>query len=356
MYRIGVMPGDGVGPETTEQAMRVLAAVQEMEGFGVEAIHYPHSGAHYKETGEFISAATLDEIRGLDALYFGAMGDPTLPEGVMERGLLFALFEKLDVTVGVRPATLYHESLTPLKGYGAGDIDITLVRDVSEDAFVAPGGLVRPGTQQEVAIGLLVYTRPTVERVIRYSFELAQSRRKRLGLVTQANVVQAHSIWTRTAKEVGEEFPDVELREFYADAAAMALVTEPDELDVMVTTFWLGGILTDVLGAVVGGIGVLGDARLNLEQKLGMFQSAHGSAPKHTGRNVVSPIASISALVLMLRHLGEEGAAVRVEGAVARAFANGSIPHANTRGSIGTREATDLVIAQMQDEGEERAA
>jgi 3-isopropylmalate dehydrogenase len=236
-HRIGVMPGDGVGPETVEQALRVLAAVQELDGFSCEAVHYPHSGSHYRETGTFITPETLKEIRGLDALYFGAMGDPSLPEGVMERGLLFALFEGLDLSVGVRPARLYHESLTPLKGRGPGDLDIVIVRDVSEDAFVAPGGLVRPDTQQEVAIGLLVYTRPTVERVVRYAFELAQGRRRRLGLVTQANVVQSHSIWTRTALAVAEEFPAVELRQFYADAAAMALVTEPDELDVLVTTF-----------------------------------------------------------------------------------------------------------------------
>ena len=347
MYRIGVMPGDGVGPETVDAALRVLTAVQALDGFECETLHYPHSGSHYRATGEFISAATLDEIRGLDALFFGAMGDPALPEGTMERGLLFALFEGLDLSVGVRPGRLYHESLTPLKGRGVGDIDVVIVRDVSEDAFVAPGGLVRPDTAQEVAIGLLVYTRPTVERVLRYAYELAQTRRRKLGLVTQANVVQAHTIWTRTAQALSPEYPDVELREFYADAAAMALVIEPDELDVLVTTFWIGGILTDVLGGVVGGIGLIGDSRLNPDRHLGMFQSAHGSAPKHAGNNVVSPIASINALVLMLRHLGEPASADRVEAAIERAFTSGRIPHANTRGSIGTREATDAVLAEL---------
>jgi 3-isopropylmalate dehydrogenase len=330
-----------------EQALRVLEAVEQLDGFSTELIDYPHSARHYERTGEYISQETLDEIRGLDALFFGAMGDPALPEGAMERGLGFALFEGLDLSVGVRPGKLYHESLSPLRDQQAGGIDVVIVRDVSEDAFVAPGGLVRPNTPQEVAIGLLVYTRPTVERVIRYAYGLAQERSRKLALVTQANVVQAHSIWTRVAHELNAEFPEVELRELYADAGAMALVIEPESLDVVVTTFWLGGILTDVLGAVVGGIGLLGDARLNPERHAGMFQSAHGSAPKHTGKNVVSPIAQLNALALMLRHLGETRSAQRVEGAIERAFASRAIPHANTRGSIGTREATDAVLGEL---------
>ena len=348
MYRIAVMAGDGIGPEIVEQGLRVLGSVASIDGIAYELTLYPHSGAHYRKTGELISPETINEIAGHDASYVGVFGDPEVPEGLIERGVGMAVNFALDYSINVRPGRLHSASMTPFKGLEAGDVDIILVRETSEDCFVAPGGIVRPNTADEVSIGLLVYTRKAVERTIRYAFDLAQKRSKRLLLVTQANSVPAHSIWTRTTDEVSKSYPDVSVRRLYSDSGAMALISEPQNLDVIVTTGWIGGILADLLGAVVGGVGMIASARLNLERNLGQFGPAHGSAPRHVGKNRVSPMAAISAVAMMLDHLNEKQSAERIERAIATVFRSGRVPSANTRSSVGTVEATDAVIDEIK--------
>jgi 3-isopropylmalate dehydrogenase len=352
MHRIGVMGGDGVGPELVAQGLRVLERLAELEGFRYELVSYPHSGAHFRKTGELISESTIEEIGTLDSLFFGAVGDPELPEATMERGLLLPLVESLDLGIGVRPATLYAERLTPLKGMSDGAIDMVIVRDTTEDCFVAPGGIVRKGTDDEVSIGLLVYTHKAVERTVRYAFELAARRRCRLSVVSQANAVPSHSIWPRTARQLAAEYPSVQLRELYPDVGAMVMVSEPDQLDVVVTTYWIGGILTDLIGAVVGGIGGIGSGRISTERGFGLFEPAHGSAPKYTGQNRVSPIATLRALTMLLYQIGETRSARRLERAIMTAVRSGQIPGVTTRSGIGTIEATDAVIAGLESAGD----
>jgi isocitrate/isopropylmalate dehydrogenase len=346
-WRIGVMPGDGVGPETVEQGLRVLDAVRAIDGLAFELRHYPHSGAHYRATGELISDETIDEIGRLDALFFGASGDPSLPLGTMERAMRH-LRERLDLSVGIRPARLHAAHLTPLKNYGPGDIDLLLVRETSEDCYPAPGGTLRPDTSDEVSIGLLVYTRKSVERTVRYAVDRALERTGRIALVTQANAVPSHTIWVRTTAQVAADYAAVEVRQFYADSGALALLTEPHNLDVILTPYWIGGILSEIMGGIVGGIGLIGDARVNLDRHFGIFQSAHGSAPKYAGQNRVSPMATLSALALMLAHLGETTSAARIETAIAHVLSSGKVPNVSARGPMGTLEATDAVIEQIQ--------
>lgn len=347
MHRIGVMGGDGVGPELVREGLRVLERTSELDGFDYELVHYPHSGNHYRTTGVLIEDETIAEIGELDALFFGAVGDPELPEGTMERGLLHRIVDGLDLGVGVRPGTLYAEHLCPLKGVGAGDIDVVIVRDTSEDAFVAPGGILRKGTADEVSLGLLVYTRLAVERVTRHAFELARRRRGHVTLVSQANAIQSHGIWPRVTHEISAEYPDVTVRELYPDAAAMAFVMEPQSIDVLLTTFWFGGILSDLLGGVIGGIGLLGSSRMNLERHVGVFEPAHGSAPKYTGLDVVSPMGTLRALAMLLEHVGETRSAERIEAAIREVIATGEVPGVSTRSGIGTTAATDAVIAAL---------
>lgn len=344
MHRIGVMGGDGVGPELVREGLRVLERTAQLDGFDFELVHYPHSGAHYRSTGVLIEQDTVEQIGGLDALLFGAVGDPQLPEGTMERGLLHRIIDGLDLGIGVRPGTLYAEHLSPLKGVGPGDIDIVIVRDTSEDAFVAPGGILRPGTPHEVSLGLLVYTRLSVERVTRHAFELASRRRQHVTVVSQSNAVQSHQIWPRVTMEVAEEYPDVVVRQLYPDAAAMALVMEPPSIDVLLTTMWIGGILSDLLGAVIGGIGLVGSSRLNLERHFGLFEPAHGSAPRHAGADRVSPMATLRALSMLLDHVGETPSAERIERAISTVLSTGQVPGVSTRSGMGTIAATDAVI------------
>jgi 3-isopropylmalate dehydrogenase len=350
-YRIAVMAGDGVGPEIVAQGLRVLEAVAGMDGFEYELTDYPHGADHYRATGELITPETIDEIGSHDALFVGAFGDPTLPEGLIERQVSMTMNLRLDLSTNVRPGRLYHSSLTPLKDYEAGDIDIAIVRESAEDCFAAPGGIVRMGTPDEVAIGLLVYTRKAVERTARHAFEMAGRRTGRLLLVTQANAVPSHSVWTRTTDELSGQYPDVTVRRLYADSGSMALITEPENIDVVLTTAWIGGIMADLLGAVVGGIGMIGSARLNLERNFGLFESAHGSAPRHAGKNRVSPMATLSALAMMLAHLGETKAAGRIDRAIESSFRSGRVPSASTRSPVGTIEATDAVIEAIEHDG-----
>jgi 3-isopropylmalate dehydrogenase len=288
-HRIGVMGGDGVGPELVTQALRVLRRVSDLYSVDYELTEYPHSADHYLDSGVLLEEDTIEEIGALDALLFGAAGDPRLPEGTMERGLLLRLASQLDLGIGVRPGRLYTAGLSPLKDMDAGDIDIVIVRDTTEDAFAVQAGSHRQGADDEVAIGLLIYTRSAVERVTRYAFQEARRRRGRISLVHQANAIRAHELLPRVAKDVAREFPDITLEELYPDAAAMLMVSDPRRLDVVLTTYWIGGILSDLLGAIVGGIGLIASARLNLDRPFGLFEPAHGSAPKYAGTDRVSP-------------------------------------------------------------------
>ena len=343
-HRIAVMGGDGVGPELVTQALRVLDAVTALDGFDVELVDMPHGGAHYRRTGVLADDAMYKTLRSCESLLFGAAGDPELPSGFVERALILDLSRELDLCVGVRAAYLHHEKFTPLKGLGRGGIDLAIVRDTTEGELPIPGGRMHQGTPYEAAATIMLHTRHGVERAIRYAFELAMTRRRRVDLVSQSNVLVPHKLWEDVYEEVSADYPDVEGEAYYPDHAAMKAVLDPSGFDVIVTNLLFGGVLTDLFAALVGGMGLVGSSRLNPVTGFGMFEPAHGSAPKYTGQDKVSPMATFRALAMLLDNVGEPRAAARIEAAIDEVLATGVVAGVSTRSGIGTTEATDRVL------------
>lgn len=340
-YRVGVIGGDGIGLEVTAAALRVLDAAERRFGFRTERTDYPWSGAHYLATGELMREEHLEEIRRLDAVLLGAIGHPDAPRGLLERNVILGLRFGLDLYVNLRPIRLYAERLCPLKGKRPEDVDFLVVRENTEDAYAGGGGIVHRGTANEVAIGEMVYTRAGVERVIRYAFERARERRKHLTLVDKANAIPIQEIWRRVFDEAAADYPEVRRDAMYVDAAAMWMVTRPEQFDVVVTTNLFGDILTDLGAALCGGLGVAASGNIH-PGRVSVFEPIHGSAPKYAGKGVASPVGAIGALALLLAHLGESAAANAVESSVARLLADGTIPGVEA-GASGTMEVAQRV-------------
>lgn len=345
------MGGDGVGPELVAQALRVLDAVAARSGFVVDVDDLPHSGAHLRAGGALLDDSLVQQLGRTEALLFGAAGDPELPPGTVERELIIGLASRLDLCVGVREAYLHHARLTPLAGLGRGDVDIAIVRDTSEGEAVGPGGRVHPGRPHEVAVSVIVHTRVGVERALRHAFAVAQNRRRRLAMVSQANTVEAHALWRDVFDEVAPAHPDVESEALYPDHAAMRLVTDPGSFDVIATNMLFGGVLTDLVAGLVDGIGLIGSSRVDPVSGFGMFEPAHGSAPAYTGRNVASPLGTMRALAMLLEAVGEADASRSVARAIDGALSSGAVPGVTARSGISTIEATDAVIAALGAQG-----
>ena len=310
--RLAVIGGDGIGPEVVAQGLRVLRAVLP----DVETTEYDLGAAAWHRTGEALPAGVLDELRGHDAILLGAIGDPSVPSGVLERGLLLALRFGLDHHVNLRPVKLYPGVRGPLRDQR---IDMVVVREGTEGPYVGNGGTLRTGTPHEVATEVSLNTAYGVERVLRDAFGRAQARAGRLTLVHKTNVlVHAGGLWQRTADRVGEEFPDVAVDYLHADAASMFFVTDPGRFDVLVTDNLFGDILTDLGAAVCGGIGLAASGNLDVSRaNPSMFEPVHGSAPDIAGTGVADPTATVLSVAMLLEHLGHAAQAAQVEAAVA---------------------------------------
>jgi 3-isopropylmalate dehydrogenase len=347
-YRIGVIPGDGVGPEVTRQALRVLERVAALAGFSYRIVEYPWSSQHYLDTGRLMSGEDLEELRTLDAIVLGALGDPRVERGLLERSVILTIRLSLDLYINLRPVVLYAERLTPLKGVGSEDVDMVVVRENTEDAYVGLGGTMRPGTPSEVAIAEMIYTRAGVERTIRYAFELARTRQRRhLTLVDKSNAIRPQEIWRRTFAEVATEFPEVETDAIYVDAAAMYMVSDPARFDVIVTTNLFGDILTDLGAVIQGGMGSAASGNLH-PGRVSMFEPIHGSAPDIAGRNLASPIGAIAAVGMMLEYLGETSAAALIQGAIRELLVSGRLPSLDARSGLGTDAVGQLVVDEVE--------
>ena len=346
-YRIAVIGGDGIGPEVTREGLKVLRRAAELDGFGVEATEFPFGAEHYLKTGTGLPAGWLDEARRFDAVLLGAIGDPRIEVGMLERAIISGLRFGLDLFVNLRPVKLYTEALCPLKEKKPADIDILVVRENTEDVYAGIGGIFKKGTPDEVAVAEMIFTRRGTERVIRYAFELAKARgRKRVTMVDKANAIRAMDVWTRTFEEVGREYADIAQDHWYVDAAAMQLVKNPESFDVVVTSNMFGDILTDLGAMITGGLGIAASGNIH-PGKTSMFEPVHGSAPKYAGKGVASPIASVLSVSLLLDFLGEERAARRVEDAVAGLLASGRLPSLGTDSGVSTSKQGDLVLEQM---------
>ncbi|HEX2849367.1 MAG TPA: isocitrate/isopropylmalate family dehydrogenase [Acidimicrobiales bacterium] len=347
-HRLAVMGGDGVGPELVAEATRVLFAVAEIDGFEVVLVELPHSGDHYRRTGVLIDAAAYETLRSCESLLFGAAGDPDLPPGLVERALILDLSRELDLCIGVRAAYLHHEKFTPLKEAGRGDVDLVIVRDTTEGELPLPGGRMHAGTPYEAAATIMLHTTHGVERTVRYAFELAMRRRRKVSLVAQSNVLVPHQLWEEVFARVASEFEDVEAEALLPDHAVMRVVLEPRSFDVVVTNLLFGGILTDLVAALVGGMGLVGSSRLNPQTRFGMYEPAHGSAPKYTGQGKVSPMATLRALSMLLDNIGEHRSAARIEAAIDEVLSSGVVPGVSTRSGMSTTDATTRVIEALE--------
>ena len=335
--KLAVIAGDGIGPEVIDEALQVLDVVLP----GVERTEYDLGARRYHATGELLTAETIEELKGYDAILLGAIGDPSVPSGVLERGLLLKLRFALDHHVNLRPGRLYPGVSSPLSG--VTNIDFVVVREGTEGPYTGNGGALRVGTPHEVATEVSVNTAFGVERVVGDAFARAQARRKHLTLVHKTNVLTfAGSLWSRVVAEVGTEFPEVEVAYQHIDAATIHMVTDPGRFDVIVTDNLFGDIITDLSAAVCGGIGLAASGNIDATRtNPSMFEPVHGSAPDIAGQGIADPTAAMMSVALLLRHIGEDAAAARVDKAVGE--------HLATRGdaTYSTRQVGDRIRAAL---------
>ena len=318
--RLAVVAGDGIGPEVVAEGLKVLDAVAPAHGFTVEPTHYDLGARRWHATGETLPDSVLAELRGHDAILLGAVGDPSVPSGVLERGLLLRLRFELDHHVNLRPVRLLPGVKTPLAGVGPADIDMVVVREGTEGPYAGSGGFLRRGTAHEVATEESLNTRFGVERVVRDAFTRAAARPRRLITLVHKNNVLTHAgdLWTRTFDAVATEFPDVRTEYQHVDAATMFFVTAPQRFDVVVTDNLFGDIITDLGAAIAGGIGLAASGNLDVSRtNPSMFEPVHGSAPDIAGQGKADPTATVLSVAMLLDHLGLAGAASTVEAAVA---------------------------------------
>jgi 3-isopropylmalate dehydrogenase len=318
--RLAVVAGDGIGPEVVAEGLKVLDAVAPAHGFTVEPTHYDLGARRWHATAETLPDSVLAELRGHDAILLGAVGDPSVPSGVLERGLLLRLRFELDHHVNLRPVRLLPGVKTPLAGVGPADIDMVVVREGTEGPYAGSGGFLRRGTAHEVATEESLNTRFGVERVVREAFARAAARPRKLITLVHKNNVLTHAgdLWTRTFYAVATEFPDVRTEYQHVDAATMFFVTAPQRFDVVVTDNLFGDIITDLGAAIAGGIGLAASGNLDVSRtNPSMFEPVHGSAPDIAGQGKADPTATVLSVAMLLDHLGLAGAAATVEAAVA---------------------------------------
>ncbi|HYO04661.1 MAG TPA: 3-isopropylmalate dehydrogenase, partial [Mycobacterium sp.] len=309
--KLAVIAGDGIGPEVIDEALKVLDVVKP----GVEKTTYDVGARRYHATGEVMPDGLVDELRTHDAILLGAIGDPSVPSGVLERGLLLRMRFELDHHVNLRPSKLHPGVTSPL---GDVDIDFVVVREGTEGPYTGNGGAIRVGTPHEVATEVSLNTAFGVERVVRDAFTRASARRKHLTLVHKTNVLTfAGKLWSRIVAEVGTEFPDVEVAYQHIDAATIHMVTDPGRFDVIVTDNLFGDIITDLAAAVSGGIGLAASGNIDATRtNPSMFEPVHGSAPDIAGKGIADPTAAVMSVALLLAHVGDDAAAARVDKAV----------------------------------------
>jgi 3-isopropylmalate dehydrogenase len=349
MHRIAVIPGDGTGAEVVREGLKVLDAAASATDFKYETATYDFGGDRYLRTGEALPDSAVDEMRGFDAIYLGAIGHPDVPPGPLEHGILLRLRFELDQYINLRPVKLYPGVDCPLKDKGPEDIDFVVIRENTEGLYGGMGGFQYKGTPQEVSTQVHCTTRFGAERAIRYAFDLTRKRNKdkQLHLVAKTNVLTyVHDTWWRAFNEVGDaDYPDIRREYAHVDAACMWFVKNPEWFDVIVVENMFGDIITDLGAMIQGGMGVAAGGNINPDG-VSMFEPIGGSAPKYTGQNVICPMAAIAAAQMMLEQLGEEEAARRVDAAIIKALTSGKIKSMSAgRMGMSTSEMGDLVAS-----------
>jgi 3-isopropylmalate dehydrogenase len=372
-YRIAVIPGDGIGPEVIREGVKVLQAVQDtLSDLKFDFTYFPYGSDHYLRTGETISEDGLKELAKFDAIYLGALGDPRIPPGILEQGILLRIRFHFEQYVNLRPVKLYPGVPCPIAGKGPEHVNFYVVRENTEDFYVGIGGRasgkkkmehevrrsiysVKFGLDveaegDELAYQIGVVSRKGAERVIRYAFELARKKgKRRVTSVDKANVLtHVYSLWREVFEQVARDYPDIETEYAFVDAITMWFVKNPEWYQVVVTPNMFGDIITDLGAMIQGGLGLAPGGNINPEG-VSMFEPIHGSAPKYAGKNVANPIATILAGQLMLEHLGEQKAAELVESAVVEVLREGKVRPRDLGGSSTTSEVGDAVASKVRE-------
>jgi len=371
-HKIAVIPGDGIGPEVIREGVKVLeAAAEATPGLEFEFINFPYGAGHYLKTGELVPQGGLDQLAEMDAIYLGALGDPRVPTGVLEQGVLLKLRFYFEQYINLRPVKLYPGVRCPLAGKGPEHVNFYVVRENTEDFYVAIGGRAKGRSRAELGVVRSIYeakfgldidvdrgevayqigviSRKGSERVIRYAFELARRKgRRRVTSVDKANVLtHAYSLWREVFELVARDYPEIETEFAFVDAITMWFVKNPEWYQVVVTPNMFGDIITDLGAMIQGGLGLAPGGNINPDG-VSMFEPIHGSAPKHAGKNVANPLATILAGQMMLEHLGEREAADKVEQAVAEVLKEGKVRTYDLGGRSGTSDVGDAVAAKAK--------
>ena len=349
-YDIAVIGGDGTGPEVVRESIKVLDAAGAKFGFKLNYTDFDFGGDRFIRTNEALPDSAADDLRQFPAILLGAIGHPDVKPGILEKGILLRLRFELEQYINLRPVKLYDERFCPLKDKKPEHVDFVVVRENNEGLYTGSGGFVFKNTPNEVAIQESVNTRRGVERCLRYAFDYTQRRNKdkKLTLCGKTNVLTfAFDLWERAFHEIGQkDFPDITRDYAHVDATTMWFVKNPEWFDVAVTPNLCGDIITDLGAMVQGGMGIAASGNIH-PGKTSLFEPIHGSAPKHAGKNIASPVAAIMAGAMMLEYLGEKEAAMGIEGAVQQLLRSGEIKGLGT-GVHATSEVGDMVVNQLQ--------
>ncbi|MEN9741996.1 MAG: hypothetical protein RIR66_952 [Actinomycetota bacterium] len=324
--KLAVIAGDGIGTEVVAEGLKVLNAIAPIAGLNISTTDYDLGARRYNATGETLPDSVVAELKKQDAILLGAIGDPSVAPGILERGVLLPLRFKLDHHVNLRPVKLFEGVKSPVAGKGPKEIDFVVCREGTEGPYVGAGGFLRKDTPHEVATEVSINTRFGAERIIRDAFQRATKRRNKVTLVHKTNVlVYAGDVWARAFADVAKEFPNVQTDYCHVDAASMFFLTQPERFDVVVTDNLFGDILTDIGAAIAGGIGLAASGNIDpTRTNPSMFEPVHGSAPDIAGQGKADPTATILSVVMLLDHLGASDAAKKVEAAVAKDLATRS--------------------------------
>ncbi|MBI3989318.1 MAG: tartrate dehydrogenase [candidate division NC10 bacterium] len=350
VYKLAVVPGDGIGGEVVAEGVKVLEAISSFQGgFTFHFTSFEWGTDYYFKHGRMMPEDALETLKAFDAISLGAVGDPRLPDHVTLHGLLLPIRRAFDQYINLRPAYLFPGVESPLRDKKPGEIDMMVVRENTEGEYADVGGRVYQGFPSEVAVQAAVYTRQGVERVVRYAFQLARRRKRKLCSITKSNAQRFGPVlWDQVVKEVAKEYPEVEVTSLLIDAACMKFVLQPEAFDVVVASNLFGDILTDLSAAVVGGLGLAPAANLNPTRAFpSMFEPVHGSAPDIAGKGIANPLAAILTAGMMLEFLGEPAAAQRVHRAVERTLAEGKVRTPDMGGRSVTAEVGDEVVRDL---------
>lgn len=350
-YSIALIPGDGIGAEVTPAAFEVAARVASQHGAALESVPFDWGSDYYFRHGRMMPVGGIDALRRCDAILLGAVGHPKIPDHITLNGLLLPIRRTFDQFANVRPAVLYNGVSSPLRAFGAGELDMIVVRENTEGEYAQAGGFVHEKHTDEVAVQTSVFTRHGIERVVRFAFDLARkrNRKRKLTSITKSNAQGFGMVlWDRVFCGVAAEYSDIATESLLVDAAAMCLVTRPQSFDVIVASNLFGDILSDVSAAVTGSIGLAASANIDPTRRFpSMFEPVHGSAPDIAGKGIANPLAAILSAGMMLDHLGLPEAAEKIEAAVRAVLGEGRVRTPDLGGKNTTAEVAAAVLDRL---------